>query len=309
MTKRFLILLSALAAVCCSPQVYTMHLDVREASSSGFNLAKKTIAVVYMEDPDGADSLFRSNVTSYFVRALEDDYFGGEEMIPIYAIPKRDTVDVQFMRDLIMDSNRDVVFLMNSTLGTPVLDSLHAVEGATSVDSAFFCSAAIPLSASIYVYDSMAVDSVTTYTGSRIMHRKVFTSGLVPEEYVADDAMKDASAKWGVQAGNAFAARFLSQWTTRGFSFYYFDTFDPEPWLLALDKAREMDFTGAIRIWSGFLDDANHRKRAVAAYNIAMSCYLMDRRELASQWLDLADSYAGLPLSPGLRARIAGTAK
>ena len=47
--KHSWILAAVLLTAACSPQVYPLYMDVRNPSSSGLNLARKEISIVYRD--------------------------------------------------------------------------------------------------------------------------------------------------------------------------------------------------------------------------------------------------------------------
>ncbi|MBR4735889.1 MAG: tetratricopeptide repeat protein [Bacteroidales bacterium] len=268
MKKLLFPLLALLAVSACSPQVYSLMLDVRGPSTSGLDLSRKSLAIVTMETPD---STFDRNAASAMARVLEQDYFGGEELVGMYRVPAADSVSLDLMHSLIMDTDADVVFLLNSTIDLP--------------DD----KARLPLSTSLSVYDSMGEDKVHRFKGQAYMLPKDGTSDL------SEEAEK---------VGNRIATRFLSTWKTESFSLYYFDDFNAGSWESALKLSYENKFAKAIDVWSKFVKGGTALKRAAASYNIAMAFYLLEDYEMASKWLDMADSLENLSLSPGLRKRI-----
>ena len=267
--KKFLLpLLALLALASCSPQVYSLLLDVRQPSPSGLDLARKSMVIVTMETPD---STFDRNAASAMARVLEQDYFGGEELVGMYRVPAADSVSLDLMHSLVMDTDADVVFLLNSTIDMP--------------DE----KARLPLKTNLSVYDSMGEDKVHRYKGSAY---------LVPEDGASD--LSDEAEK----VGSRVASRFLSTWKTESFSLYYFDDFNAGSWEKALKLSYENKFAKAIDVWSEFVKGGTALKRAAASYNIAMAFYLLEDYEMAAKWLDMADSLENLSLSPGLRKRI-----
>ena len=257
-----------LAAVSCSPQVYTLYLDVRQPSSSGLDLARKSLAIVTMETPD---STFDRNTASAMARVLEQDYFGGEELVGMYRVPAADSVSLDLMHSLVMDTDADVVFLLSSAIGMP--------------DD----KARLPLNTALSVYDSMGEDKVHKYKGNAFLVPKDGTSDL------SEEAEK---------VGGRIATRFLSTWKAESFSLYYFDDFSSSDWEKALKLSYENKFGKAIDVWMQFVKGGRALKRAAASYNIAMAFYLLEDFEMAAKWLDMADSMENLSLSPGLRKRI-----
>lgn len=266
--KRTLIgALSALLLCACSPQVYSLYLDVRQPSKSGLELARKSMAIVYPDGENLTDSLFDRMTASAMARALDADYFDGEETVVLYRIPTPDSVSVDLMRTLVMDTNQDVVFLLSSRLDPNLSDAGRA-----------------PIQTSLNVYDSRGEDKVHKFKGSATL----------------DPAALDEEAQ---KVGERIAGRFLSQWNTESFSFYYFDDFSSDTWDQAIKYIYAQKFSKAIDTWTGLLK-GNELKKASASYNIAMAFYLMEDYEMAARWLDQADKLENLNLSAGLRKRI-----
>jgi len=309
--KRSVLLAAALVlAVSCSPEIYTHYLEVRQPSDSGLDLSRKSMAVVYMDGSIPADSTFNRSVASALARALEEDYFGGEEVIGLYHIPQADSLSKETMQQLVMDTGEDVIFLLNSSLGEAVLETNQEVRNARSVDSAYVCPAQIPLSTSLFIYDSLGEDVVHRYTGSAVIRPLVFNSGTMPEDNLKRQALVASAGTEAETIGNRISSRFISNWQIEGFSFYYFDDNTAEQWISGIQKALDGQFAAAVDIWAQFLNADDYRRQACACYNIALAFYLMEDMNLATRWLDQADALdSEVVLSSGLHRRIEAKTK
>ena len=84
----------------------------------------------------------------------------------------------------------------------------------------------------------------------------------------------------------------------------FFIYFDSQKWIDALEKADSFDWKGAMDIWFELMNSKDILKRSSAAYNIALSCYMLGDFKLAEEWLDISDKESELPLSASLRKRI-----
>jgi len=302
--KRLILPLFLVLLAACSPETYTLHLDVRQPSSSGLDLARKTFAVIYMDGETAADSLFNSHVATSFARALEEDYFGGEEVVGLFATPSADSLTLENMREFVMDTDEDVVFLLSApSFGEMALEANRAIRNAASVDSAFVCPVTLPFATRLSIYDSMGKDEVRQFSGSSKLRYLVYNNGLMPEENLKELALSrmDEPAE---KIGTRLAEGFLSTWKSQNFSLYYYGSWD-DTWYDALDCAARFDWHGAIDKWMTLLSARDSRKRACASYNIATAFYLLGDSALAVKWLDQADKLCELSLSPGLRKRIA----
>jgi hypothetical protein len=294
--------LSALVLAACSPQTFTLGVDMRYPSKSGIDLTRKTMSIVYMVDGK-ADSTFSNAVASSLARSLEEDYFGGREAIGVYKIPV-DSVSLDLMHRLVMDSGDDVVFLFGPpSFGEVSLSDNVAVQNPVSVDSAFVAQAQIPYNARLFVYDSMdKEDKLNMFRGGSILRTQVFSNGVTAKEFLQERALQ-SKAPAADLVGAQISNRFVPTWKKEGYSVYYFDGFDDD-WIDALNMAYDMHWKRAADIWMKKVSDKNYTKRACACYNTALAFYMMGDLDIALKWLDRADSYTDLSLSPALRKRI-----
>lgn len=273
MKRATIAIAAALLLAACSPQVYPLYLEVRQPSSSGFNLNRKSMSIVYMEGDNNLDSLFERRAASAMARSLEEDYFDGEEVVGLYSVPSLDTVTVENMRSLVMDTDKDVVFLLSTQMDVPQ-DTTVAMS--------------IPLKARMYVYDSMGEDKVRSFKGSSVMN----VARMQDLEEKADDV------------GKTISGRFLSGWKTESFSYYFFDDFSVDEWVEGIQFANDGAFAKSADVWMTLVKKGSNIKRACAAYNLAMTFYLMEDYEMSAKWLALAEKMEDLALAPGLRTRL-----
>lgn len=267
--KRIAFLSALFLVAACSPQIYPVYLEVRQPSSSGMDLNRKSMGIVFMDGAQPNDSTFDRTAASAFARQLEEDYFDGREEVELYHVPAADSVSLQLMHDLVMDTGKDVIFLLSSQVGD------RTTEGA------------LPVSSRLLVYDSMGEDRIRSYSGSALM-----------------PAAGKGEPSEAETAGNRMVRRFKSGWKTESFSFYYFDGFD-DAWYDALGYVIDTKFSKAMDIWMPLTKDKSQTRRACAAYNMAMAFYLLEDYEMSLLWLDYADKLENVPLSGGLRSRLA----
>ena len=302
--KRFTLTmgLAALALAACSPQTLTLNVDMRHPSKSGIDLSRKSMSVVYMDDAQ-ADTTFSNGVASSLARSLEEDYFAGREAIGVYKIPV-DSVSLELMHDLVIDSGDDVIFLIGPpTFGEVALGETKAVSNPVSVDSAFVTQAQIPYNAKLFVYDSMDKDDkLHVFRGNSILRGQVYGNGLTAPEYLKDKAL-DFKELGADLVGKQISNRFVPTWKTEAYSLYYFEGWDDD-WVEAAYYAYDMNWKKAADKWMKKVNEGSDTKRACACYNTALAFYMMGDLNLATKWLDRADQYGTPSLSPGLRKRI-----
>lgn len=291
-------------AAACSPQVYPLYLDVRGPSTSGLSLVGKNVSVVYMDGNNQVDSLFDRQVASSLARSLEADYFDGREQVGIFRTPAVDSVSLDLMHSLVMETEGDVVFVLSSSLGLPAPETNQVVAKATSVDSAFVCPVAVPVRTRLYVYDSMGQDKVHPFKGSAVLRTMVYNSGTLTEDGLKSLALR-SMAQEADEVGERISTRFLSTWTTETFSFYYYEgSLQNDIWIYALANVLEGKLAKAVDMWMPFVKQGNIISRASACYNIAQAFYLMEDYEISARWLDMAEKLENVSLAPGLRKRL-----
>lgn len=300
--KHSWILAAALLAAACSPQVYPLYMDVRQPSSSGLNLSRKDISIVYRDGTNQVDSLFDRQAASSFARSLEEDYFGGEEKVGIFHLPETDSTSLELMHSLVMDTGGDVIFVLKTQLGVPAPETNQASNISTSVDSAFVCPVAVPVKTHLDVYDSMGQDKVHTFNGSAVLRTLVYNNGLLTQEALGEKALHELSREADI-VGQRISKRFLSTWITESFSFYYFDA-GSDPWIDGILQVMDGKFAAAVDCWAKVVKRGDATHRACACYNIAQAFYLMEDFELSLRWLQEAEKLENVSLAPGLRKRL-----
>ena len=303
MRKLFWILVAALSLAACSPQVYPLYLEVRQPSDAGLTLVGKTASIVYMDGRNTTDSLFDRHAASALARALEADYFGGEEVIGLSRIETPDSIGVDLMHTLVMETGGDVIFLLSSALGDPVVGR-NMENKSTSVDSAFVCQANVPVNTTLYLYDSMGNDEVKRYKGSATLNPSVYSNGMLTEDALKNLTLRSLMPE-AEEVGFRISRRFQSNWITESFSFYYFDDFSSESWFTPLQDAADGKFAKAIQGWEPLVKDGSTIKRACACFNMAQAFYLLGDYVISSRWLDEAEKLENLSQVPALRKRLA----
>lgn len=301
--KKSCIVAAVLLAAACSPQVYPLYLDVRQPSTSGIDLSGKEIAIVYMDGVNAVDSLFDRQAASSLARELEADYFGGSQAIGLYHIPSADTVSLDLMHTLVMDTGGDIVFVLSTSLGEPALEGNRAVPSAKTLDSAYVCPVNVPVQTKLRVYDAMGDDKVQNFSGKAVLRSVVYNSGTITDDGIRTLALKNLDGQ-AEEVGNRISSRFLSQWATDSFSFYYFDDTYSNLWMKGLEKAYQGKFAEAVDQWAILVQRLDGEKKACASYNIAMALYLMGDYGMSARWLEQAKKLENLSLAPGLEKRL-----
>ena len=302
--KKDILVLLALLLASCSPQLFTMNIDMRHPSSSGIDFAGKTISVVYLDDLSGRDSVFSPSVAEGFAQAMEKDYFGGARAVEMYRMEKdfggnyaaKDT-----LVNLIMDSGDDVVFLFDAPeYGQTACGDRKVISGVPK-DSSNVMTVKVPYTMNLYVYDSMGKDTVQVFKSSGEIGHKMVCSPDQSDEDVAWKVWPELRSS-GTRIGTRCSKDFVSTWKTEQYGFYYYE--NPTAWITAAQAAYDYRWHEAIKTWMTLLDTKNMEKRSYAEYNIATACYLMGDYTLAEKWLDRSAKDYSHSLISVLRKRI-----
>lgn len=300
--------ISALALmmfVACAPSKYTMHLETRYPSKSGLDLAGKNVSVIYLENGTEFKDGFSASMAESLAYNLEKDYGTGEGSVGVFRMTKSaggDYASKDTLFNLLMDTGSDLVFLIDTIrFGEMTVGGPSKVSYATVPDSSTVNLGSIPFNLRLYSYDAMNVsEEVKNFGGTAIAQPEVYSNGTLSSEQLKAGAYKALPAE-GWAAGEMLSKSFASQWKVEGYSIIYFDS---PKWIAAAEKADQLDWKGAMDIWFELLDSKDVLKRSSAAYNIALSCYMLGDYKLAEEWLDLSDKDSELPLSSALRTRI-----
>lgn len=271
MRALFSILSAVLLLSSCGPSRHAIHVEMRHPSKAGIDLTGKIVSVVYYSGGDAFESQAVENMALGFAEVIEKDNDSGEGSVGVYSVDRRsgDYAVKDSLVNLVIQTDGDVVFLMDATLA----DEMTA-EG-TSVKVTLYC------------YNGLDKDDAV----------RKFTGNTVIPSSSQDALLSDALA-----TGKRVAESFKAQWKHEQYSIAYYDSIK---WYEALERAEQYDWKGAMDVWFEFLDSGDALKRASAAYDIAVACYMLGDFDLASQWLDRSDAENKMPtLSDALRKRI-----
>ena len=297
--------MAAFLCMACSPATFNITLDMRAPSKTGLSLGGKNISVSYLAGAGKRDSLFAFGMAEGFAGAIEEDYFGGNEVIDIYRVSREPVADYsrkEAMIDLLLEQDSDAVFLFDVlSLGDISVSSVRKTASPAPVDSSYVATATAPFAIRLYVYDAMnPADTVLIYNAADRAEAVVWTNGAESAAALgakAEKAMKEAGESIGKRCANIF----LSTWEKADFTIYYFESGE---WFTASQAAYEYKWTEAMDAWIAMLDTKDMRKRSCLEYNLASVNCILGYKNIASQWLDRSDADYKLPESDALRRRI-----
>lgn len=307
MRKLSFLTLAAAATLClasCEPEVFSMLIDVRQPSKSGIDLTGKTLSVVYMDDLSGRDTVFNAMIAEGFAKALEADYFGGQEAVNIFRMEK-DMAGNYAAKDTLVNaavrSGDDVIFLFDSPSFSELTISEKSAVTNAAEPGLQRVTVKVPFKLDMYIYNTMGVDTVNTYRGSSTLTQQVVCKQDDTKEDI-EDALFASLGKSGESTGKRAADKFVSTWDSEIFYFYYYDYNDQ--WIKALNAVNEYRWHDAIEVWMEILNTNSLLKRASAEYDIAQAFFLLGDYDMAQKWLDQSNKDSKLPLNAQLQRRI-----
>ena len=276
--KSLSVLSFVIAALCgaalasCSPAAYVMQMESRKPSECGLDLAGKSLSVIYLESPDGRDSLFNNRAADALAYGLESDLFDGEEAVQVYNLTKDAAGDYASK-----DTASQYIMLLNSDV-VMILDTPEVGESRTG--------RSFPVMSKLYVYDSMSGedDGVTTLQ-------------------VSSSAASLTDEGRAMNIGSALLKPLRSNWEQEQFIVLYFDGLNRK-WIDAVLLADDMKWAEAIDMWMDLSKSNNATVSSCARYDVALGCFMLGEYDLALEWLDSSDALRPLSLNKGLRKRI-----
>ncbi len=299
------VLLAGILAVSCGPSKHAIHVEMRHPSKAGVELAGKNVSVVYLENDNAIATGFNESMADGFAYTLEQEYGMTNGNIGIYRMRQSEGANYaskDSLFNILMDTGADVVFLFDTLkFGNMTVGGPSKVAYSASPDSSYINSCAIPFSLKLYCFDAMnREEKVQSFGGTTFARPSVYSNGKDDSTVATAKAYKALPAE-GWHAGLEVAESFKSQWKHEQYSIVYYEN---QTWYEALEKAEQYDWKGAMDIWIELLDTNDLMKRACAAYDISVACYMLGDYDLATAWLDRSDADNKLPISDALRKRI-----
>jgi len=149
----------------------------------------------------------------------------------------------------------------------------------TGSDVVFLLKPELPSKFALYAYDSMdSKDQVVVFQATQI------------ENYDA------------AQVGKVSSLKFKPNWLTEEFQIF---VYDDDSWYQVYLHMNQCEWEQAVQILLDMYQSNDEVKRACVAYDLAFCCYMLDKKQLALQWLDAMEAEpVTLPQPCDLRARI-----
>lgn len=135
--KQIALLVMLLPMVACGPSMYTMEVEMRSPSASGYDFTGRSIGIVYVHGAQPGDSTLCAGLADQLAAGLEIAYNDGETVIPFYTLPYSQGADYAAKDTLVnymVALDHDVLFLISGadvqagTADVSVLDAMDKTE-------------------------------------------------------------------------------------------------------------------------------------------------------------------------------------
>ncbi|MBS7290941.1 MAG: hypothetical protein KIG58_01270, partial [Bacteroidales bacterium] len=241
-----LAVLAVLSAVSCGPSSYTMSVDVRRPSATGYDFSGKSMAIAYLVDGKQSDSTFIAAMAEGLASGLEKDYFNSETVIPLYTlpyVPDSDYSAKDTLVNLIMDLESDVVLLLDRPVFKESVFADKPVSDGPQTSNSLVTNATVPFYVNLYVMDAMdKADTVRVFRGISQYPVAFWANGNESREEL-EDLAHVAAASMAQSGGASMAGRFTPEWEKLNCTFYYYSDY---AWVQASEKLVNCDFKGAM---------------------------------------------------------------
>jgi len=291
--KTFGLLSVALWTICsCAPGVQLIDVEKRLAPSHPVELSNKSIAVFSALDGK-SDSTLISDLAQGIATSLEKRLSREDGSIFAFNVRLDSTtvMDDEFIKDLSVRSNSDLVFILSSVKLNDAGIYLNKVPSldyhATYVQ--------LPFNLLLDVFDGVTAVKQTSVSMKDTLVWEIVSRNQLKES-VLNVKLKEAFSGAASDIGESVTINFFESWKKDSRALYYFLG---QKWEESITAARDFNWEKASRIWLEAVGSSNKHISACAAYNLAVVCELQDRKDLALKWLDYAKKRYPLTLVEG----------
>jgi len=301
--------------VSCSPALNGILIDTREPALNPIDFENRSIALYIAVEGVGADSqtdyirdfYFASGIASKLEEELE--LSEGAVYIYTYYPPRDSIIDTEYIKSLYRQADSDIVMLIDSVSisDSEVINSRYFIDGGDygNNDKVKLYENKSLLKNRINVYYEATADII-----SQINYRDTIFWSVISKDVSFNTSQIERNLTVSAlsvimsEAGRDIAGRFFDQWIPE---YRYFTVYRNSVWRKAFRYAEAFEWEKAIDIWTAELGHEDKYRAACAAINISIGCEMMDRPEMAIEWLDAAEQIYDLKKKynlTGYRARL-----
>ena len=286
---------SILLLSSCGPYLQFFNVEVKVPANLPVDFKDKSVSV-FTAIPlteqlnentlsTAEDSVLMINFAKGMATSLEKHLALDAGAIPVFNHFESEISDIRersFIESLSQSSESDVLILLEN-LKVGKFEKLKTDK--TPVRAGFATSYIYaPLSLLINIYEGSTGDLITSLTQNDTIYWEILSKEDVREERLMK-GLFPALNKISVPAGEDIINNFFPDWVNEERALY---TYDDYSWRRAMSLAMDFKWTDAMSIWMAETTSQDKVKASCAAYNIAIACEMLEKYDLAIEWLDYA---------------------
>lgn len=292
-----LVLISAALLSSCGPVVHFFNVDERVPAIIPIELEEGNIAVFstitsltdsagQKTERFGLDSLLMVKVAAGLAAGIEENLFldsGSVGIFNHYGDKNRDLLNPRYIESLSLNSEAQVMFVIEDLKVEPL--RILKLKGALVNTNPVLSYVYMPVSIDVSVYDGVNLAILGSHNLKDTIYWEIFSKQDLREEAIQArlyESMVNISAALGSQISRVF----FPSWNPQE---RYLYTFGNPQWNAALKYSDEFKWREAMHIWLDEVETGNRMKSAAASFNIAVSLEMMEKYDLALEWLNYAE--------------------
>ncbi len=291
-------LASTLLLSSCGPSLSFFIIDVKTPASYPVDFNQKSVSVFSAIPTTGLnrenttslkeDSTLMSNFAKGMALSLEKHLQLKEGEVPVFNHFSSEINDIRersYIEILAHKSESDILVLLEN-LKIGKFEKLN--QAISPVRSGYASSYVFaPLSLLVNVYDGKTADLISSLTQNDTIYWEILSKESINEERL-QKGLFSALDKISVSAGEDVVKNFFPVWDNEQRCLY---SYENSAWRKAYSLAMNFKWTEAIDIWMEDTSSPDNVKASCAAFNIAVACEMLEKYDLAIDWLDFAHKH------------------
>jgi len=293
-----ILLASTLLLSSCGPYLEFFIIDVKIPASNPIDFKEKSVSVFTAIPVSGnndenmispkEDSVIMLNFAKGMALSLEKQLQLKEGDIPVFNHFESEINDIRersYVEALAQKSESDIlVMLENLKIGKfeKLRQSISPVRSGYASSYVF-----APLSLLVNVYDGKTADLISSLTQNDTIYWEILAKEAVNEERLYK-SLFSALNKISASAGEDVVKNFFPAWGNEQRCLF---TYENSAWRKAHTLAMNFKWKEAMDIWMEDTSSPDNVKASCAAFNIAVACEMLERFDLANEWLDFAKKH------------------
>lgn len=292
-----LVLISAALLSSCGPVVHFFNVDERVPATIPVEFEEGNIAVFstiasltdtsgYKTERFDYDSLLMVKIAAGIAGGIENNLALDSGTVPVYnhyGDKNRDLLNPDYIKTLSLNSNSQIMFVIEDLKVEPlkVLNFKGALMNVNPSVSYVY----IPVSVEVSVYDGINLAILGSHNLRDTIYWEIFSNQDLKDNLI-QARLYGSLLNISESIGGQIAQKFFPTWDPQE---RYIYTFGNSQWNSALRYSDEFKWREAMHIWLEEVETTNRMRAAAASFNIAVSLEMMEKYDLAIDWLNYAE--------------------